>query len=80
MLWIGIFALGYVVGRYLRTWAVVLLPTLIVGLGVLATGSMAANDSQRGLAVYVALLVAVVACVGEALGRWVQRHRTGRSP
>jgi hypothetical protein len=74
----GLVVVGFLVGRFLSTWVVLLAPALVVGLGFIATASMPAGDGQRGLAVYVALLVAVAVGVAEAVGRLVRRHRAGR--
>jgi uncharacterized membrane protein (UPF0136 family) len=75
MLWIGIVIIGLLVGRYLPTSVVLAIPGLIIGLGFVATASTSAADSQRGLAVYVAVLLAAVAAVAEAVGRLARRRR-----
>jgi hypothetical protein len=79
MLWIGIATIGVLVGRYLPTWVVLAFPGLIIGLGFVATASTSAADTQRGLAVYVAVLVAALAGVAEAVGRLARRRSDGRS-
>lgn len=74
LLWLGIAIIGLLVGRYLPTWVVLAFPGLIIGVGFVATASTAAADSQRGLALYVAVLVAAVAGVAEAVGRFARRR------
>ena len=78
MLWIGIAIIGLLVGRYLPTWVVIAFPGLIIGLGFVATASTSVADSQRGLAVYVAVLVAALAGVAEAVGRLARRRSASR--
>jgi hypothetical protein len=78
MLWIGIAILGLLVGRYLPTWVVLAFPGLIIGLGFVATASTSAADGQRGLAVYVAVIVAALVGVAEAVGRLARRRRASR--
>jgi hypothetical protein len=79
MLWIGMIIIAWVVGRYLPTWVAVAFPLLIIGLGVVASASARATDSQRGLAVYVAVLVAAITGVAAAVGRLARRRRASRS-
>lgn len=74
LLWLGIAIIGLLVGRYLPTWVVLAFPGLIIGLGFVATASTAPADSERGLALYVAVLVAAVAVVAEAVGRFARRR------
>lgn len=68
LLLLGLFGVGFVLGRYLPRWTLVLAPALIVAWGCEEAHRMAATNDTAALAGFVAIGLALVVAAGELVG------------